>query len=105
MTYFVSLCIRAVGLSVRTVRSAFHVARSGTSVPSVLSRTVTPDDADPSMGWLNVTTTSCHGPPYSHAPSGTIESTAGEIVVNDERKSLSSTPSAADVSPFFTRIL
>ncbi|OLC54399.1 MAG: hypothetical protein AUH85_11985 [Chloroflexi bacterium 13_1_40CM_4_68_4] len=62
-TYFVSFAIRALGLNVSTVCVAFQARVPGTTPPVTLFVTTTPSPAESLIGWLKVTTASCHGPP------------------------------------------
>ena len=54
--------MRCAGLNVSMVRSAFQVRVPGTTAPPS-ARTLTPSAALSAIGWLKVTTASCHGPP------------------------------------------
>ena len=63
MRYFVLAAMRAAGLKVSVVRSAFQVSFPRTGAPVCASRTLRPSAAEGSIGWLKTTTVSCHGPP------------------------------------------
>ena len=52
---------RCVGLNESTVRVSFHESFPGGTLPEE-SRIAKPACADGSIGWLNATSTCCHGP-------------------------------------------
>ena len=107
--YFVSTPIRAVGLKMTTASPSLQVnfpATAASRMPpgKFEPRTLIPFAADRSIGWLKRTTTSWNGPANFVLSTGEIASTAGVTVVNAQRKSSWSTPSAAEARPFAIRM-
>ena len=100
-TYLDDSPSRTVGLKVATVTSSFQLIRPGTAAP-VRSRTAMPPAAERSIDWLKAMATSWFGLANCVFSSGVIDATAGVTVLNDQRKSSASAPSAAEARPFAT---